>query len=223
MEGVATQPFTRLSTGEVRPVCVVFTDPGKAFQVAQTCEKYEELCNSGAYRAFNVVWRGYELTLCSHGQGSASAALCFEELIKLGALCILRVGTCGTLQPNEITQGDIVIVNAAVREEGVSALMVPPGYPAVADPLVFEVLQRSAHDNNVQVKLGMTLTSDLFYKSPSLPSTVDTFAKAKVEVLEMETATMFVIAKVRGIRSGCVLTVDGSPLKQDVVSRLSIK
>eukprot|EP00923_Selenidium_pygospionis_P056654 GHVN01098884.1.p1 GENE.GHVN01098884.1~~GHVN01098884.1.p1 ORF type:complete len:279 (+),score=17.27 GHVN01098884.1:100-837(+) len=213
MEGVACQPYTRLSEGQVKPVCIVLADPARTLQIAETCEKHSVIVNNGAYTAYDITWRGYEMTLCSHGQGSPSAALCFEELIKLGALCIIKVGTCGSLQPTDCEQGDVVIVHSAVREEGVSALMVPPGYPAVADPLVFGVLRRSAEEQGIKVKLGMTLTSDLFYKSPALPSTVETFSRAKVDCIDMETATLFVISKVRGIRCGAVLAVDGSPMK----------
>eukprot|EP00918_Siedleckia_nematoides_P003504 GHVU01007900.1.p1 GENE.GHVU01007900.1~~GHVU01007900.1.p1 ORF type:complete len:110 (+),score=10.86 GHVU01007900.1:112-441(+) len=82
--------------------------------------------------------------------------------------------------------------------------------------LVF--LQHTAREAAVNIKYGMCLTSDLFYKSPALPSTLDTFAKAKVDVVEMETATLFVVAKVRGVRAGAILVVDGSPLKVDLVS-----
>eukprot|EP00918_Siedleckia_nematoides_P003499 GHVU01007895.1.p1 GENE.GHVU01007895.1~~GHVU01007895.1.p1 ORF type:complete len:248 (+),score=46.12 GHVU01007895.1:122-865(+) len=216
MDGVTTQPHTRLSHGQVKPVVVVVGDPSKAQTVAQLGEKHEEISNNGPYRAYEVTWRGFQFTVCSHGIGAASASICFEELIKLGAKVILRMGTCGTLQPEEVSQGDIVLVNAAVREEGVTALMVPPGFPAVADPLVFEAMRHTAREAAVNIKYGMCLTSDLFYKSPALPSTLDTFAKAKVDVVEMETATLFVVAKVRGVRAGAILVVDGSPLKVDL-------
>eukprot|EP01066_Platyproteum_vivax_P012519 Platyproteum_vivax@DN5689_c0_g1_i1.p1 len=216
MDSSQLQPHTRLYMGQVKPVVVLVGDPSKATQIAQLGDKCEELASNGPYKTFNMTWKGYEFTVASHGVGSAASAICFEELIKLGAKVLLRAGTCGSLQPTEIQQGQIVLINSAVREEGVSALMVPPGYPAVADPLVFEVMRHTSRELGADVKYGMSLTSDLFYKSPALPSTLDTFAKARVEVVEMEAATLFVIAKVRNVRAGVILTVDGSPLKGDL-------
>ena len=53
---------------------------------------------------FNVKFNGQDLTVCSHGIGGPGAAICFEELIKLGAKTIIRLGTCGSLQPGKISK-----------------------------------------------------------------------------------------------------------------------
>jgi uridine phosphorylase len=67
---------------------------------------------------FNVTFEGVNITVVSHGIGGPGAAICFEELIKLGATTIIRMGTCGSLKPNEIKQGDLVVSAAACREDG---------------------------------------------------------------------------------------------------------
>jgi len=51
---------------------------------------------------FNVTFEGVNMTVVSHGIGGPGAAICFEELIKLGATTIIRMGTCGSLKPNDI-------------------------------------------------------------------------------------------------------------------------
>jgi uridine phosphorylase len=45
------------------------------------------------------------MTVISHGIVGPGAAICFEELIKLGATTIIRLGTCGSLKPSTIKQG----------------------------------------------------------------------------------------------------------------------
>lgn len=124
----------------------------------------------------------------------------------------MRAGTAGSLQPQTIRQGDIVVCHSAVREDGVSRLIVPEGYPAVADPYVFQTIESIAKKRNSSIKYGMTLSSDLFYKSPILPSTLEMFAKSNVEIVELEVSALFVIARIRGIKAGAVCVVDGSPL-----------
>lgn len=136
-------------------------------------------------------------------------------MIQNGAKVIIRAGTAGSLQPKSIRQGDVVICHSAVRDEGVTKLFVPEGYPAVADPYVFRVMQETATAKNTTVKYGMSLTSDLFYKSNVLPSNLETFAKANVEIVEMEVSALFVVAKVRGVKAGAICVVDGSPFAWD--------
>lgn len=162
-------------------------------------------------RSYDCFHDGQYFTVISHGVGSSGASICFEELIENGAKIIIRAGTAGSLQPATICQGDVVVCHSAVREEGVTRLIVPQGYPAVADPYVFQVMQEIASTKEAGVKYGMTLSSDLFYKSPILPSTLETYAKANVEIVEMEVSALFVIAKIRGIKAGAICVVDGSP------------
>ena len=61
------------------------------------CEKSEEIVWNREYRVYNVRFEGAEMTVASHGIGGPGAAICFEELIQLGAKTIIRLGTCGSL------------------------------------------------------------------------------------------------------------------------------
>ena len=76
----------------------------------------------------------------SHGIGSPGAAICFEELIKLGVTTIIRLGTCGSLKPDEIKQGDLVVSTACCREDSYSNTIIPKSFPAVADLSLTEAL-----------------------------------------------------------------------------------
>ena len=69
--------------------------------MADLCDSSKEIKWNREYRIFNVVFEGIGLTVVSHGIGVPGAAICFEELIKLGATTIIRMGTCGSLKPND--------------------------------------------------------------------------------------------------------------------------
>ena len=56
---------------------------------------------------------GGDITIQSTGIGGPSAAIVISELVDLGALRLLRVGTCGALDP-ELELGDLLIVTAAI-------------------------------------------------------------------------------------------------------------
>jgi len=177
------------------------------------CEKSEEIKWNREYRTFNVTFEGADLTVVSHGIGGPGAAICFEELIKLGATTIMRLGTCGSLKPNDIKQGELIVSTAACREDGHSSWMVPAHFPAVADPQLVLALFNTAKDLGYKVHMGVTLTSGNFYPGPAMASTLQVNADAGALSVEMENASLFCIGSVRGIRTAAIATIDGSPFK----------
>ena len=188
-------------------------DPARAEKIARLCEKYEELAYNREYRTFVGIYKGEKITITSHGVGSAGASICFEELIKIGARVIMRVGTCGSLQ-DYLGQGDHIIATGAVREDGVTPLLVPQGYPAIADAEVCQAIEKVCKEIAAPYKRGIMLTSDLFYPGV-LPGSLELYSKAGVPGVEMECSALFVIASLRGVRAGAIATIDGNPLKWD--------
>ncbi len=207
------QPHLKLDTGSISPYVLTCGDPARAELIANLCQNPKQLAYNREYRTFTGTYNGQQITITSHGVGSAGAAICFEELIKIGAKVIIRVGTCGALIDG-LGQGDHIVTTAAVREDGVSSLLIPLGYPAVADSATADALEKACRDEKAPYNRGIVVASDLFYPG-LLPSSLELYRKAGVPGVEMECATLFVIASLRGIRAGGILTVDGNPLKWD--------
>ena len=65
---------------------------------------------------------GRPLTIQSTGMGGPSAAIVVEELIGLGARRLVRIGTCGALDP-ELELGELVAVERALPADGASAAL----------------------------------------------------------------------------------------------------
>ncbi|MFZ2958675.1 MAG: nucleoside phosphorylase [Candidatus Ozemobacteraceae bacterium] len=205
------QSHLKLAVGQISPYVIVCGDPARAESIAQLCETPQQLAYNREYRTFSGIFEKQKLTITSHGVGSAGAAICFEELIKLGAKVIIRVGTCGSLIDG-LGQGDHIIATGAVREDGVSSLMIPLGYPAIADAGITDRLEDATKLQQATYRRGIVLASDLFYPG-FLPPSLELYSRAGVPGVEMECATLFVIASLRGIKAGAILTVDGNPLK----------
>jgi len=204
-------PHLAVGHGVVRPVVLCCGDPFRSKIIAEMCDTHEQVAHNREYRMYNVSYEGADMTIVSHGIGGPGAAICFEELIKLGATTIIRLGTCGSLKPTEIKQGMLVVSTSACREDGHSSWMVPSGFPAVADPRVSLALYDQAKSLGYNVQMGITLTSGNFYPGPAMPSTLQVNADAGALTVEMENATLFCVGSVRGIRTGAIATVDGSP------------
>lgn len=62
------------------------------------------------------------MLVTSTGIGAASCAIAVEELIQCGVHNLIRIGSCGALQP-ECTLGDLILVTGAIRDDGTSLLM----------------------------------------------------------------------------------------------------
>ena len=214
-------PHLKLKYGDISALVVVVGDPFRTELVAKMCEHYKELAWNREYRTFNCTYKNVQVTVCSHGIGGPGAAICFEELIKLGAKVIIRLGTCGSLKPDIISQGDLLVSIAATREDGHTAYYAPNNFPAVADPEITlklkEMAMKSVAENAMpdavvtKVFTGITHTSAVFYPGPCTGDNLKQNADAGCLGVEMENSTLFTIAAVRGIRAGSCAVVDGSP------------
>jgi len=55
------------------------------------------------------------------------------------------------------------------------------------------------------------LTSGNFYPGPAVAGTLQVNADAGALSVEMENATLFCVATIRGIRAAAICSIDGSP------------
>lgn len=188
-------------------------DPARAERIAERLDGGAVIGRNREYVLVTGEHRGEPVGVVSHGVGGPGAALCFEELCRGGARRIIRAGTCGGMQP-DVLDGAIVVATAAVRDDGLSERLVPPAFPAVADLDVTLALRAAAAAGGVAVREGIVLTGALFYPGDVLGSDLALWAKAGVVAVEMEAATLFVVASLRGVAAGAVLAADGNPLAE---------
>lgn len=205
----------RIGHGVIRPVVLTVGDPFRCELVASLCDFAEQVEWCREYRTYNITFEGVDMTVVSHGIGGPGAAICFEELIKLGATTIIRLGTCGSLKPKEIKRGDLIVSTASCREDGHSDYMVPKGFPAVSDARLAIALHDTAKALKYKVHLGVTLTQAVFYPGPALASTLQLNADSGALSVEMENSTLFVVGTLRKIRTAAISCVDGCPFLWD--------
>lgn len=208
-----TLPITGLPVGQVSPSVIVCGDPARAERVAARLDGATLLSNRREYRAYRGDYRGQSITVCSHGIGAPGAAIAFEELIAAGARRIIRVGTCGALQP-DLTAGDLIVATAAVQNTGYGRETVPDGYPAAADPALTLALAHAVAAVRPAARRGVVLSRDNFYPGVATPTTPDyrTMSAARVLAVEMECAALFLVGSLRDVATAAVLVVDGNVL-----------
>ncbi|MFO7662236.1 MAG: nucleoside phosphorylase [Chloroflexota bacterium] len=207
-------PITGLPVDQVSPSVIVCGDPARADQIAARLNDGRLISNRREYRAYRGTYQDKAITVCSHGVGAPGAAVAFEELIIAGAQRILRVGTCGGLQP-DIQTGQLIIATAAVQNTGYGRETAPEGYPAVADLVLTQTLRQAAETAGHSIRAGIVLSRDNFYAGVPAPAAPDyrVMSQARVLAVEMECAALFVVGSLRGIATAAILAVDGNVLE----------
>lgn len=199
-------PITRIPRTGLPPHAVVVGDPARAAAVAALLDGAEEVSYHREYRVFSGSWKGLPVVVASHGVGGPGAILLFQELADAGVRTILRFGTAGAMRPG-IRDGDLVIAEAAVRDDGVTQQLLPPEYPAVATPEAVLALQRAAREQGAPHHRGFVWTRAAFQPGLiPLPS----YAGAGLAAIEMELSALLITASLRGLTAGGVLVIDGA-------------
>ena len=141
--------------------------------------------------------------------GTPTTSIVVEELLMLGAMTFIRVGTTGGFPGTAI--GDAVVALAAAANTGVGPVL--GGGEATAPTADFEVvlsLVEAARAAGLTCHVGPVVTGDYFY-DPS-PGGSGRWGRRGYISAEMETAALYLIsmrerAKGRPVRAGCILTV----------------
>ncbi len=209
-------PLLNLEADQIKAKVLVCGDPSRAAKIAAKLDRAEKISCNREYVVFNGEKNGIKMTVASHGVGASGAAVCFEEVIKGGAKEIIRVGTAGSLR-RDITDGDIVLATAAVREDGMTDQLIPAAYPAVSGYELLGKLKKASAELHIPTYSGMVLTLAAFYPElQELPN--KQYSKAHVIAVEMEVSALFVISSLHGVQAGAVLAIDGMAIDFDADS-----
>ena len=204
---MAKQPHLLVEEGDVHDLALVPGDPGRVERIASHCENAETIAENREYKLVNATYEGRDLTICSTGIGSPSAAIAVEELAAVGVETFVRVGTTGALQEG-IEIGDMIVATGAAKDEGTTGRYEADTVPAVPEYEVLSGLVDAAEANDEDVHVGPVATDDAFYAETE--EYVEDWEKAGLLAVEMEAAAIFTLARRKGLRAGAICTVDGN-------------
>jgi uridine phosphorylase len=220
------QPITGLRRGAVGENVFLCGDPARVPRIAKGWSNAREILNLREYRIAVGERDGVRLAAASTGIGAPSTAILVEELAKVGAKRMIRVGNSGGLQPS-LALGDLVITSGAVRDDGTSRSYVSPEYPAVASWEVVAALVTAARARGVRHAVGVTWSLDAFYarnavlgsdgavesmsfggyRPPELEGRITAMRDARVQNCEMESGILLTLGSLFGLSAGCICVV----------------
>lgn len=200
----------RVEPGDLGRYVLLPGDRGRVERIAQHLSKPRVIGENREYRTMTGDLDGVPVSVMSSGMGGPVVAIAVEELRTAGVHTIIRIGTTGAVGPGP-RLGDAIIAQAAVRSDGASRAYIESGYPAVADFDVVQALRQAALGAKHPFHLGIIESSDAYYAGSWLGENAESRAKmmqqAGVLSVEMEAATLFVVGRLRGVRTGCILAL----------------
>src|ERR671934_179372 len=114
----------RAQAGEYAEACLLPGDPLRAKYIAETYfEDVTQVNEERGLVGYTGTWNGRRVSVQGTGMGCPGATIVFEELIQLGVKRLLRVGTCGGLQPHH-RLGDMIVVLTAVPADATAMHLV---------------------------------------------------------------------------------------------------
>lgn len=194
---------------EVSEKVIVAGDPYRVKQLSLKLDDVKLVNENRGYYVYTGRYKGVPISIATHGIGSASAAIVFEELYMLGAKKIVRFGTVGGLV-KEMDVGDIILPTGAVYLKGGSVIgrLYPDiCLPTSPDPHLFIELYKHLSKSKMHFYVGSIVTDDAFYTSEDLEKYTINWISKGVLGVEMECATLFGLGILKGFKAAALLVV----------------
>ena len=162
----------------------------------------ENRWEDGPHTLYEIEYKERRLAFFHPGVGAPIGAGILEEVIAFGCRKFIACGGCGVLV-KDMDVGGLIVVTAAVRDEGVSYHYLPPDREVNANDKGVQALVKTLEEHEVPFIMGKTWTTDGPYRE-----TVNKIANRVDEgciAVEMEAAGLMAVAKFRDVLFGQVL------------------
>ena len=208
------QIHLRAEPGDYAPIVLLPGDPNRATAVAERLDgglAAARLVNEHRHLyGYTGTYRGVPVSVQTTGIGAPAAAIVTEELIRLGARRLIRIGTCGGIGRG-IRTGDLVIATAATPFDGTTTTYLHgEPYAPAADFSLVRALVDAADAAGAARHVGPICTVDVFYNADA--DYFSRWAARGVLAFEMESSALFFLAARAGaagedVRAASILTV----------------
>ena len=187
-------------------------DPLRAKYIAETYfDDVTQVNEERGLLGYTGTWEGKRVSVQGTGMGCPGATIVFEELIQLGCKRLMRVGTCGGLQPHHAL-GDLIVALSAVPADATARHLAndEPHCPTASWDLIHGAVH-AAKELGQPMHVGPIVSSDVFYNPNE--GQYERWSSRGVLGVEMEASALFTVAaiggigKVPGVHGGCLLTV----------------
>lgn len=155
------------------------------------------------------------ITMINFGMGSANAATVIDLLSAIHPKAVLFLGKCGGLKKkNQL--GDLILPIAAIRGEGTSDDYFPPEIPALPAFSLQKAVSTTIRDYELDYWTGTVYTTNRRVWEHD-EKFKEYLRSTRSMGIDMETATLFIVAFANQIPLGALLLVSDQPMIPDGV------
>jgi purine-nucleoside phosphorylase len=201
------QIHLRAEEGDYAPLVLLPGDPNRARRISERFDagSVRQVNDHRGLFGFTGTYEGTPVSVQTSGMGTPSLSIVVEELLRLGASRLIRVGTCGGIAKG-LKTGELVIATAACPTDGATQTYLHgEAYAPAADFELTRALVDAASAADVNARTGLVASVDVFYNTDA--DYAQRWRDRGVLAFEMEASALFFLAARGGVQAGCALTV----------------
>ena len=195
---------------DIAPVVLMPGDPLRAKYIAENFLEDAKLINKTRNMfGYTGTYKGKKITVFASGMGIPSIGIYSYELLKFyNVEKIIRIGTCGSFN-KDIKLLDVILSTGAFCKSYFDVLLDGEDVDFIeSDEHLNNIIINKAKDNNISLKIGKTITSDVFdLYCDDKEKFRDNFKEDNYLSVEMEAFGLFYVAKKLGKEASCLMTV----------------
>ena len=193
--------------GEIAETVLMPGDPYRAKWAAETFLQDAQLVNEvRGMLGFTGMWNGHRVTIQGSGMGMPSLSIYANELIRdYGANTLIRIGSCGGMQPQVGIRDVILAMTASTLSTPSRGIFKELNFAPCADYGLLRAAADAASAKGVKTHVGGIYSSDVFYDER--PDLNEQMTRHGILGVEMEAAELYNLAARHSVRALAVLTV----------------
>ena len=182
-------------------------DPYRAKWAAETFLTDARLVNEvRGMLGFTGTWNGHPVTIQGSGMGMPSLSIYANELIRdYGAKTLIRIGSCGGMQPHVGIRDVIIAMTASTLSTPSRGIFKELNFAPCADWSLLRAAVTAAEMKGTKTHVGGIYSSDVFYDER--PDLNEQMTRHGILGVEMEAAELYNLAARHSVRALAILTV----------------
>ena len=192
---------------EIADIVLMPGDPYRAKWAAETFLDAPKLVNQvRGMLGFTGTYKGTPVTIHGSGMGMPSLSIYVNELIRdYGAKTLIRIGSCGGMQPQVGIRDIILAMTASSISTPSLGVFKEFNFAPCADYDLLSAAAEAARSKGCKTHVGGIYSSDVFYDER--PDLNEQMTRHGILGVEMEAAELYNLAARYGVRALAVLTV----------------
>ena len=182
--------------------------PGDPLRAQAIADKLDDAVCTNRVRGmlgFTGTFEGVRVSVQGTGMGLPSLSIYAHELmVAYGVKRLIRVGTCGAMQPN-LKLGDVILAMTASTDSNLNRRKVDGlDFAPCASFALLQAAVEAAAAQQLTVHVGGVFSSDAFYDETEAWKRLAVYGTLAAE---METSALYTLAAKHGAQALAILTV----------------